>query len=337
LQQYGSIVGHGAYLGPDYTAEYLRLSSEHIRESLASQGVQDPQAATSEMLRTNRYDPETGTLIYTDEQIAAFEEIRDHYAEFFGVDTTEHGLLPSKITDPDEIEALTAFFAWTAWASAADRPGQDYSYTNNWPPEPRVDNQPSADILVWSAMSLVALLAGLGILFAVYGRWSRSIGWKGSESPSLAFLQPGQVGISKAQKATAWFFLVVSVLFFLQATLGAAVEHYRVELSGFFGLDLAQLLPFNLSRTCMSSCPCSGRPQRSWPPRSSWRPSSPAASRSGSTGWPTGCSGPWPWWWAACSSAQRSASSVPSGPAGRSSSISSGSTWTCPGSGRSSW
>lgn len=249
LQQYGSIVGHGAYLGPDYTAEYLRLSSEHIRESLASQGVQDPQAATSEMLRTNRYDPETGTLIYTDEQIAAFEEIRDHYAEFFGVDTTEHGLLPSKITDPDEIEALTAFFAWTAWASAADRPGQDYSYTNNWPPEPRVDNQPSADILVWSAMSLVALLAGLGILFAVYGRWSRSIGWKGSESPSLAFLQPGQVGITKAQKATAWFFLVVSVLFFLQATLGAAVEHYRVELSGFFGLDLAQLLPFNLSRT----------------------------------------------------------------------------------------
>src|SRR5690625_7365088 len=134
------------------------------------------------MLRTNRYDPETGTLIYTDEQVAGFEEIRGHYAECFGVDTTEHGLLPSKITDPDEIEALTAFFAWTAWASAADRPGQDYSYTNNWPPEPRVDNQPSADILVWSAMSLVALLAGLGILFAVYGRWSRSIGWKGSRS-----------------------------------------------------------------------------------------------------------------------------------------------------------
>ena len=249
LQQYGSIVGHGAYLGPDYTAEYLRLSSEHIHESLTSQGVQDAQAATSEMLRTNRYDPETGTLIYTDEQIAAFEEIREHYAEFFGVDTTEHGLLPSTITDPEDIEALTAFFAWTAWASAAERPGHEYSYTNNWPPEPRVDNYPSADILVWSAMSLIALLAGLGILFAVYGRWSKSIGWKGSESPSLAFLQPGQVGITKAQKATAWFFLVVSVLFFLQATLGAAVEHYRVELSGFFGLDLAQLLPFNLSRT----------------------------------------------------------------------------------------
>ncbi|WP_324653234.1 nitric-oxide reductase large subunit [Georgenia sp. H159] len=249
LQQYGSIVGHGAYLGPDYTAEYLRLSSEHVRESLEAQGVADPQTATREMLRTNRYDPGSGDVMLTDEQIAAFEDIRGHYADFFGVDTTEHGLLPSKITDPEEIHALTAFFAWTAWASAAERPGHDYSYTNNWPPEPRVDNKPTADILVWSGISLVALLAGLGILFAIYGRWSRNIGWKGSESPSLRFLQPGAVGITKAQKATAWFFFVVSLLFLVQSTLGAAVEHYRVELSGFFGLDLAQLLPFNLSRT----------------------------------------------------------------------------------------
>ncbi|MCM3661789.1 cbb3-type cytochrome c oxidase subunit I [Georgenia satyanarayanai] len=249
LQQYGSIVGHGAYLGPDYTAEYLRLSSEHVRESLEGQGVADPQTTTTQMMRTNRYDPQTGDLVLTDEQVAAFTDIRNYYADFFGVDTTEHGLLPSKITDPEEIHALTAFFAWTAWASAAERPGHDYSYTNNWPPEPRVDNKPTADILVWSGISLVALLAGLGILFALYGRWSRNIGWKGSESPSLRFLQPGAVGITKAQKATSWFFLVVSLLFLVQATLGAAVEHYRVELSGFFGLDLAQVLPFNLSRT----------------------------------------------------------------------------------------
>ncbi|WP_454084806.1 nitric-oxide reductase large subunit [Georgenia sp. Marseille-Q6866] len=249
LQQYGSIVGHGAYLGPDYTAEYLRLSSEHILASLEQQGVQDPEAATSQLLRTNRYDPATGEVVLTDEQVAAFEDIREHYADFFGVDTTEHGLLPSTITDPEEIHALTAFFAWTAWASAAERPGHDYSYTNNWPPEPRVDNQPTADILVWSGISLVALLAGLGILFAIYGRWSRNIGWKGSESTSLRFLQPGAVGITPAQKATASFFLVISLLFLVQSTLGAAVEHYRVELSGFFGLDLAQLLPFNLSRT----------------------------------------------------------------------------------------
>ena len=249
LQQYGSIVGHGGYLGPDYTAEYLRLSSEHVLEDLRSQGVRDPSVALVEMMRDNRYDEASGTLVFTPEQARAFESIRAHYAEFFGVDTTEHGLIPSAITDPDQIHDLTAFFGWTAWAGAAERPGLDYSYTNNWPPEPMVENHPTAEVLVWSAMSLVALLGGLGLLFALYGRWSKTIGWHGSESPTLAFLQPGQVGITKAQKATAWFFLVVAVLFLIQLMVGGAIQHYRSDLTSFFGIDLAQVLPFNLART----------------------------------------------------------------------------------------
>jgi nitric oxide reductase subunit B len=249
LQQYGSVVGHGAYLGPDFTAEYLRLSSEHIYDRLVQEGVQDPQAATAEMQRTNRYDEASGTLVLTAQQVSAFESIRDYYADFFGEPTTRHGLVPNKITEPEHIHDLTAFYGWTAWASAAERPGLDYSYTNNWPPEPRVNNQPTADILVWSGISLVALLAGLGILFAVYGRWSANLGWKGNDTTSLRFLQPGEVGITKAQKSTAWFFLVVSILFLVQATVGASVEHYRVELEGFFGFDLAQIFPFNLART----------------------------------------------------------------------------------------
>lgn len=249
IQQYGSIVGHGAYLGPDYTAEYLRLSTEHIREQLEAQGVQEPAAATSEMQRTNRYDEETGTLVLTDEQISAFEELKGYYGDFFGDPTTANGLIPNAITDEQEIHDLTAFYAWTAWASAAERPGLDYSYTNNWPAEPRVDNHPTADILVWSAISLVALLGGLGILFAIFGRWSSKLGWKGNDTTALKFLQPGEVGITKAQKSTAWFFLVVSLLFLIQATVGASVEHYRVELQGFFGFDLAQIFPFNLART----------------------------------------------------------------------------------------
>ncbi|WP_425547656.1 nitric-oxide reductase large subunit [Brevibacterium daeguense] len=249
IQQYGSVVGHGAYLGPDYTAEYLRLSSEHINDSLEQQNVQEPAAATAEMQRTNRYDEETGILVLTAEQISAFEELKQYYGDFFGEPSTANGLIPNAITDPQDIHDLTAFYAWTAWASAAERPGLDYSYTNNWPAEPRVDNHPTADILVWSGISLVALLAGLGILFAVYGRWSSNLGWKGNDTSSLRFLQPGAVGITKAQRSTAWFFLVVALLFLIQATVGASVEHYRVEIQGFFGFDLAQIFPFNLART----------------------------------------------------------------------------------------
>lgn len=249
LQQYGSIVGHGAYLGPDYTAEYLRLSADDIKAQLTADGVTDPTIAVRDMLRENRLDEASGELQWTTEQVVAFDKLKAHYADFFGTDSTQYGLIPQAITDPQEIHQLTAFFGWTAWAAAAERPGHDYSYTNNWPPETRVANSPTADILVWSGLSLTALLVGLGSLFALYGRWSKRIGWHSSEQPALAFRQPGEVAITKSQRMTAWFFFVVAALFLVQTLVGAAVEHYRADLSTFFGIDLARILPYNLART----------------------------------------------------------------------------------------
>ncbi|MFD1505983.1 nitric-oxide reductase large subunit [Georgenia yuyongxinii] len=249
LQQYGSIVGHGGYLGPDYTADYLRRSATFVEDELRAAGAQDPSDELVEMFRTNRYDEATGTLVFTDLQVQAFDAVQQHYADFFGSPTTQYGLIPDAITDSDDIHALTSFFAWTAWAAAAERPGHDYSYTNNWPPEPRVANGPTADILVWSGLSLTALLVGVGALFALYGRWSRNVGWHSTEAPALSFKQPGEVAVTPAQRATAWFFFVVALLFLGQTLLGGAIEHYRAELSDFFGLDLARVLPYNLART----------------------------------------------------------------------------------------
>ncbi|UBV14137.1 nitric-oxide reductase large subunit [Mycolicibacterium fortuitum] len=249
LQEYGSIVGHGAYLGPDYTADYLRRATEDVATQLRDGGMADTHDAVVTEFRTNRFNPETRTLVFTDRQAEAFNRITQHYAEFFGENSTKHGLLPRLITDPAEIHDLTAFFAWTAWASAADRPGHNYSYTNNWPSEPRVDNGPTAQLIVWSTLSLIMLLGGTGIMFAVYGRWSQKIGWHSAEAPMLSFRQPGEVPLTRAQRSTIWFFAIVSLLFLAQALLGGAVQHYRADLSNFFGLDLAAILPYNLART----------------------------------------------------------------------------------------
>lgn len=249
LMQYGSIVGHGGYLGPDYTADYLRRSASTVREDLMREGVPDPNAAMLEEFRTNRYDENTGVLGLTDRQVKAFGEVQKHYATFFGPDADRNGLLPDAITDPGEIRQLTSFFAWTAWAAAAERPGVDYSYTNNWPPEPLVDNKPTADTVVWSVLSLIALLGGTGVLFAVYGRWSQKIGWRSIDAPTISFRQPGEVRITPAQRACAWFFLVIALLFLGQTLVGGATAHYRSDILSFYGFDLAQYLPFNLART----------------------------------------------------------------------------------------
>ncbi|CAM2803822.1 nitric-oxide reductase large subunit [Mycobacterium intermedium] len=249
LMQYGSVLGHGAYLGPDYTAEYLRMATDEVANQFRAEGVVEPRDRVVSEFRTNRYHPENKTLVFTNHQTAAFERIQNHYAAYFGENSTKYGLRPKLITDKTQIRQLTAFFAWTAWAAAAERPGHKYSYTNNWPAEQRVDNGPTAAVIVWSALSLVALLGGIGILFGVYGRWSQRVGWHSAEATNLSFRQPGEVSLTPAQRATVWFFAVVSVLFLPQTLLGAAAEHYRADLSTFFGLDLARILPYNLART----------------------------------------------------------------------------------------
>jgi nitric oxide reductase subunit B len=248
LMQYGSIFGHGAYLGPDYTADYLRRSALSVRESYGGEGSDEAVVRTVEDFKENRYDPESRTLEFTAAQAAAFGELRGYYGDYFGEPTTRYGLRPEAIRDPGEIRQLTAYFAWTAWAAAALRPGLDYTYTNNWPPEPLVENEPTGEVVVWSVLSLVALLGGIGLLFAAFGRWN-FLGWRGREQATLSFRAPGDVALTPAQRACAWFFLVMSALFLIQTLVGAASEHYRADLAGFFGIDLAQVLPYNLMRT----------------------------------------------------------------------------------------
>lgn len=248
LMEYGSIFGHGAYLGPDFTAEYLHRAA---LASIAYYGGSNSDTArqkTVEDFKTNRYDATTDSLVYSAAQAHAFEECRAYYADFFGTPTTKFGLRPSAVHDPEQIRELTAFFSWTAWAASTDRPGHSYSYTNNWPPEPLVDNHATADSIVWSVLSLAALLGGTGLLLAAFGRWNL-LGWHGREQQSMSFRAPDAVGLTPAQNACAWFFFVMSALFLAQTLLGGATEHYRADLQSFFGIDLGRWLPFNIVRT----------------------------------------------------------------------------------------
>ena len=249
LMEYGSVFGHGAYLGPDYTADYLRRASELVRSAYGGPRSDSAVRRTVEDFRTNRYDARSGTLRLTAAQAAAHRRLIGHYSAFFSEPTTKHGLRPEAITDRRELAQLTAFFGWTAWAGAAERPGHDYSYTNNWPPEPRVENRPTANVVVWSVLSLIALLGGIGLLFAAFGRWGRRLGWHGREQAALSFRAPGDVALTPAQRACAWFFFVMAALFLIQTFVGAASQHYRAELAGFFGFDLARVFPYNLMRT----------------------------------------------------------------------------------------
>jgi nitric oxide reductase subunit B len=248
LMEYGSIFGHGAYLGPDFTADYLHRAA---LSSIVFYGGADSDTArgrTVQDFKANQYDETTGTLFYTDAEAHAFDESRSYYASFFGEPTTKFGLRPRAIADPEAIRRLTAFFSWSAWAASASRPGHPYSYTNNWPPEPLVGNHATADSVVWSVLSLIALLGGTGLLLAAFGRWNL-LGWHGREQQRVSFRSPDVVVLTPAQRTCAWFFFVMAALFVVQTLLGGATEHYRADLQSFFGFDLGRILPFNVVRT----------------------------------------------------------------------------------------
>jgi nitric oxide reductase subunit B len=248
LMEYGSIFGHGAYLGPDYTADYLHRAALIAAAQYGGSSSDSARQRTVADFKTNRYDTISATLTFSAAQTAAFHALVRHYGEFFATPDTRNGLRPAAITDPLQIGQLTAFFGWSAWTASALRPNLDYSYTNNWPPEPLVGNQPTASTMVWSVLSLIALLGGIGLLLAAFGRWN-FLGWHGREDERLSFRRPDNVMLTPAQRSCAWFFLVMAALLLMQTLLGGATQHYRSEISNFFGLDMARLLPYNIART----------------------------------------------------------------------------------------
>lgn len=248
LMEYGSVFGHGAYLGPDFTAEYLHRAADSSIQFYGGDTSDTAHKQTIADFRKNRYDSATGTLTYTASQAHAFDEARAYYGAFFGDPTTRFGLRPHAIHDPEQIRKLTAFFSWTAWAASTERPGKSYSYTNNWPPEPLVANHVTADAIVWSMLSLAALLGGTGLLLTVFGRWNL-LGWHGRERQTMSFRPPDDVLLTPAQRACAWFFFIMAALFVIQTFCGAATEHYRADLQSFFGIDLGRFLPYNIVRT----------------------------------------------------------------------------------------
>ena len=193
LMEYGSVFGHGAYLGPDFTADYLHRPGLFTREQYGGAGPGQALARTIEDFKANRYDAATGQLLYSAAQAAAFEDVRRHYAEFLGEPTSALGC-----ARPRSPIRRTSGRSRPSSPGRPGRPprcgpGQAYSYTNNWPPEPLVGNQLTADAVVWSALSLIALLGGIGLLFAVFGRFD-FLGWHGRGAAPLSFIPPARGG-----------------------------------------------------------------------------------------------------------------------------------------------
>lgn len=260
--QLGSIWGHGAYQAPDWTADWLHRELSTWLD-LAAQGEfgkpfaeldDDVQAMLRQRLkreyRGNRV--EAGVLTLSERRVAAVRETAAYYDALFGNDPA---LQPSRksfamkkntLPDASRREQMTQFFFWTAWAAATERPDSHATYTNNWPHEPLIDNTPTAENLVWSIVSVILLIAGVGFLVWAWA-FLRD---HEEEGPVIPAQDPLTLaGLTPSQKALGKYLLLVVGLFGFQVMLGGATAHYTVEGQDFYGFPLSQWFPYSLLRT----------------------------------------------------------------------------------------
>ena len=264
-QEMGTIWGHGSYVAPDWTADWLHRESEWILNywaqteyNTASYKQLDPDVFASlrsrleREVRENTYNPTTGMLTLSPVRAMAFEEVSKHYTSLFGNDPSLDSLrsayaIPDDVVrDPERQRKMNDFFFWATWATSTDRPGQTVTYTNNWPPKDLIGNKPTGSIVVWSVISFVLLLAGIGALAWYYAAIKRNEQPEAElpEQDPLLALTP-----TPSMRATLKYFWVVVALLLVQVGMGAVTAHYGVEGSGFYGIPLAKWLPYAVTRT----------------------------------------------------------------------------------------
>ena len=256
-QEVGTIWGHGSYVAPDWSADWLHRESMFIldrwaaKSGAANYAALGPeqqaalQARLRLLMRTNTYDPGTGRITLDPIRAEAFDELDRYYSGVFANGRSEYAIPRGALSDPVKLRQMSSFFWWTAWAASTDRPGSQATYTQNWPHEPLIGNAPTSGTLVWSIVSFVLLLAGVGGMVWYFASQPRTVA-EGllPELDPLLGLKP-----TPSQRATVKYFFVVAALWVVQVGLGAITAHYGVEGSGFYGIPLDRWLPYSVVRT----------------------------------------------------------------------------------------
>lgn len=258
LMDHGSVWGHGSQRGSEFSATSLHIESEAVRDYLSRQDYGKPyneltdlekdivDLKTKREIRTNRYDAVTDTLTLAPGQVLALERVTQHWDKTFQQGEVRYGFLPNTVATTENRLAIGRFFFWTAWVASTNRPGEDYSYTNNWPADRTVGNVPTTETYVWSLAGILALLIVFGIfIFMVhnYGLWYGPA--KGVPLAEKLVDMP----LTPSQSKAAKFFLVVTLLFLLQTNFGGLLAHYTIHPASFYLQFIADYIPYSWAKT----------------------------------------------------------------------------------------
>ncbi|WP_444907523.1 nitric-oxide reductase large subunit [Microbulbifer sp. SSSA008] len=261
--QLGSIWGHGAYQAPDWTADWLHRELINWLSIAAKEEFGLPYESLSKRekhkllydlkldYRTNTYSSESGIATLSKRRVTAIEQTAKYYDALFGGDPTlqptraNYAMKEVTLPDADRRARLTEFFFWTSWVASTERSTGGATYTNNWPHEPLIDNKPTSENIIWSIISVVLLIAGIGALV-----WAWAFLRTEDKHPTAPKQDPiSTFKLTPSQKALGKYLLAIVGLFTFQVFLGGFTAHYTVEGQGFYGIETSEWFPYSLVRT----------------------------------------------------------------------------------------
>ncbi len=287
-QEIGTVWGHGSYVAPDWTADYLHRESLFLlqlwsqrdyQKDYKGAGVQNQaalQARLKEEIRANTYDPTTESITVSADRALAIDALSRYYAALFGdaadfpsdiARLSDGQMTPPQLREAYAIPARTiktverqsemnAFYFWATWACSTNRPANvansarvkdeadPVTYTSNWPPESLIGNHLTGSMILWSAVSFILLLASIGVLI-----WYHAMDQE-QELPEPPQSNPfANLVVTPSMRATFKYFWVVTALIVVQVAVGVVTAHYGVEGGAFYGIPLADWLPYAVTRT----------------------------------------------------------------------------------------
>ncbi len=255
LMEYGSMFGDGAYRGPDFTAEALKRMAASMKDYyMQKDGLQDYAAEelAKRVIKKNTYQEQTNTITINAAQQYAASKLVEYYTALPHQNNSPQPYNPLQgIKKSDEIKALSAFFYWGAWVCGVERPGENYSYTHNWPYEPSAGNVPSAAVMFWSIIGSLGLIFVLGIVLYYHGKMESNTDATYTKNSTLFMDVAGvrKFQPTPSQKATYKYFLASMLLFFVQVLAGVLTVHDFVNFVHFFGWNITADLPITVVRS----------------------------------------------------------------------------------------
>jgi nitric oxide reductase subunit B len=261
LMDYGSLYGMGSYFGEDFTAEYLVQLAKAVQDNLARERFgesfeqldADHQASIQRAMQTalRGIDLSQQQVVLPDAVAEALGTLRERIAQSLVTHDPARGHTRAYSLDSASASQTADFLLYSALTTVALRPGEDYSWTINWPAEPLVGNVPTPATFQWTWASLTLVFFGIGVVLVIFRLWIEPKAGEETFEPVLQnFREP-----TPSQCALGKYFLVVAAVLLVQILVGSVMAHDYAEREGFYGLEINSWLPFAYLRAVHLQAP----------------------------------------------------------------------------------